>query len=243
MQWLKGPIPHNVDNSVDKVDNSAKRRNFSQFGAIIGVFAKQPVPGQVKTRLTPPLSPQQASRLYQVALAETVARLQATGFAMTICYAGERGWFETNYPGQTLVEQRGNGLGVRMTNAFEELFATGAAPVLLAGSDNPDLPAALVREVVALLDDVDVVTVPCRDGGYAIIGLRSPTKELFADIPWSTSQVLEATRRRCGELGLSYRETAEWDDLDLVDDLRRLVDRSPESLTAQHIQRELEQLL
>ncbi len=243
MQWLKGPILHNVDNSVDKVDNSSKRRNFSQFGAIVGVFAKQPVPGQVKTRLTPPLSSQQASRLYQVALAETVSRLQATGFAMTLCYAGERSWFETNFPGQTLVEQRGNGLGVRMTNAFEELFAAGAAPVLLAGSDNPDLPVDLVREVVALLDHVDVVTVPCRDGGYAVIGLRSSTTELFADIPWSTSQVLEATRRRCGELGLAYRETAMWDDLDLVDDLRRLVARSPESLTAQHIVRELEQLL
>ena len=85
--------------------------------------------------------------------------------------------------------------------------------------------------------------MPCRDGGYAIIGLRQPTTELFAGIPWSTPLVLDATRRRCRELGLSYHETAGWDDLDDLADLQRLVERSPASLTAQHIVAELDALL
>ena len=55
--------------------------------------------------------------------------------------------------------------------------------------------------------------------------------------------VLEATRRRCHELGLSYHETAGWNDLDDIADLRRLVERSPGSLTARHIVSELAELL
>ena len=76
-----------------------------------------------------------------------------------------------------------------------------------------------------------------------MIGLRMPTRELFIDIPWSTPAVLEATRRRCRELGLSYHETTGWDDLDDMADLQRLVERSPETLTARHIVDELAALL
>ena len=243
MPWSKGQTLHNVDNSVDKVDNSAKRRNFSQSRPIIGLFAKQPIPGRVKTRLTPPLSPEQACRVYQASLQESVVRLQESGFSLTLCYAGEQKWFAAAFPGLPLVAQHGEGLGSRMTNAVQELFAAGGSPILLSGSDSPDLPADLVRQVVAKLVHTDVVTVPCRDGGYAIVGLRKPATELFEGIPWSTGQVLEATRRRCKELGLSYFETDAWDDLDEVDDLERLVERSPESSTARQIVKELAELL
>ncbi len=114
-----------------------------------------------------------------------------------------------------------------MSNAVHELFAASGGPVLLAGSDSPDLPLRLVEEAIDHLQRSDVVIVPCRDGGYAIIGLRQPTTELFIDIPWSTPAVLEATRRRCRELGLSYHETAGWDDLDDMADLQRLVAAIP----------------
>ena len=243
MPWLKGHTLPAVDNSVDKVDNSANRRFFSHSGAIIGLFAKEPVPGRVKTRLTPQLTPEQACRLYTRALQETVAMLQSTGAALVLCYAGERAWFEQNYPGLPLLAQQGENLGMRMANAVGELFDAGGGPVLLSGSDNPDLPVTFVRQVVARLQDVDVATVPCRDGGYAVVGLRRPTTEVFAEIPWSTEQVLSATRRRCQELGLTYFETEAWSDLDELDDLRLLVKRSPHSTTAQYVVRELGELL
>lgn len=224
-----------VDNSVDKVDNSAKRRFFSQSQPAIGLFAKQPRPGQVKTRLTPPLTPEQASELYQVALRETVVRLQSAGFVLTICYAGDKEWFAGAFPGLPLIEQRGAGLGERMTNAVAELFAQGGGPVLLAGSDNPDLPVTLVQKAVELLQEHDVVTIPCSDGGYNVVGLRAETTAVFAGIPWSTGGVVAKTRRRCQELELSYRETDGWHDIDEVADLISLVGRSPASMTAQHI--------
>jgi rSAM/selenodomain-associated transferase 1 len=210
---------------------------------MIGLFAKQPVPGQVKTRLSPPLSHEQACHLYRQALLESVAQLQQTGISLTICYAGERSWFEQVFQGLPLLAQHGDSLGVRMINAVQELFTGGDGPVLLSGSDNPDLPAALVREVVARLQDTDVVTIPCRDGGYAIVGLRKETTEIFEGIPWSTSGVLAATRKKCLELGLSYHETESWDDIDELADLKRLVERSPQSSTARYVLDELADLL
>lgn len=221
------------------MDNSAKRRFFNQSHPAIGLFAKQPRPGQVKTRLTPPLTAEQASELYQVALRETVAMLQSSGFALAICYAGEKGWFAETFPGLPLIEQRGEGLGERMTNAVVELFAESRGPVFLAGSDNPDLPVTLLHKAVALLQENDVVTIPCSDGGYNVVGLRSETTAVFTGIPWSTGDVVAKTRMRCQELDLRYQETEGWFDIDEIADLRSLVARSPASKTAQHVMRKL----
>ncbi len=228
---------------MDKVDNSLNSHIFSHSGPVIGLFAKQPVPGQVKTRLTPPLSAEQACLLYQTALRETVTQLLSAGLPLVICYAGRRDWFSENFPGLSLLAQSGDGLGVRMSNAVQALFAAGAGPVLLAGSDSPDLPISLVEQVLAKLQEKDVATIPCRDGGYAIVGMRRATTELFEEIPWSTPQVLEATRQRSRQLGLTYHETECWDDLDELADLQRLVVRSPESQTAQYVVSELSELL
>jgi len=216
---------------------------MSHSGPVIGLFAKQPVAGRVKTRLTPPLSAEQACRLYQAALQESFASLCRSGVSVVICYAGERCWFEQAFPGQPLLAQEGARLDDRLTHAVQALFAAGAGPVLLAGSDSPDLPLGLVKEVVDCLAHQDVVVVPCRDGGYAVVGLRQPTTDIFNDIPWSTPGVLEATRRSCHERGLAYHETSGWDDLDEIADLRRLVRRSPDSLTARHIAEALQELL
>lgn len=228
---------------MDKVDNSLKSHIFNHSGPVVGLFAKQPVAGQVKTRLTPPLSAEQACLLYQTALRETVERLRASGMPLVICYAGCRDWFSATFPGLPLLAQIGDDLGDRMSNAVQTLFAAGAGPVLLTGSDSPDLPTSMIEQVLQQLQATDVVTVPCRDGGYAVVGMRGPTTKLFAEIPWSTSRVLEATRQRSRELGLTYHETECWDDLDEFADLQKLVARSPESQTARHIVTVLSELL
>ncbi|MGK2906701.1 MAG: TIGR04282 family arsenosugar biosynthesis glycosyltransferase [Desulfuromonadales bacterium] len=232
-----------MDKPVNNVDNSANSHIISHSGPVIGLFAKEPVPGQVKTRLTPPLSAEQACVFYGVALQETVTQLLSTGVPLVICYAGRRDWFSTAFPGLPLLAQAGEDLGIRMSNAIQALFAAGGVPVLLAGSDSPDLPISLVRLALMQLQETDVATVPCHDGGYVIVGMRRPATEIFEGIPWSTSRVLEATRQRSRELGLTYHETAYWDDLDELDDLRRLVARSPRSQTAQHVVTALGKLL
>jgi rSAM/selenodomain-associated transferase 1 len=231
-----------VDKPVDKVDNSANRNIFTHNGAVIGLFAKQPVPGQVKTRLTPPLTAEQACRLYDIVLRETVAHLRTAGVPLVICYSGQREWFSTIFRDLPLLAQSGKNLGDRMRHAVKTLFAAGYGPVLLAGSDSPDLPIALLKEAVERLRDQDVTVVPCHDGGYVLIGMRRASTELFAGVPWSTAQVLEVTRQRSRELGLTLHETEAWHDLDELADLRQLVTRAPASRTARHLLTTLHEL-
>ena len=232
-----------MDKPVDKVDNSSSCLLFSRSEPVVGLFVKEPVPGRVKTRLTPPLSSEQACQLYRVALQETVERFLTARPTLVLCYAGRRDWFNQSFPGLPLLAQSGDGLGLRLSNAVQALFSAGSGPVLLAGSDSPDLPTARIAEVLVQLQKNDVVTVPCRDGGFAVVGVRQPTTEVFAGIPWSTPQVLPATRERCRQLGLSYHETAGWEDLDELADLQRLVERSPGSRTARHIVDKLHELI
>ena len=228
---------------MDKVDNCPNSLIFNQSRAVIALFAKQPVAGQVKTRLMPPLSANQARKLYRNALYESVTRFTRTEMPVALCYAGKREWFQKIFPGFPLVAQHGQGLGERLSNAATALFASGGQPVLLAGTDSPDLPLALLEEVVDCLDEKDVVVVPCHDGGYAVVGLRNATTKVFECIPWSTANVLSATRQRCLELGLDYHETQGWYDLDEIEDLRLLTQRSPNSFTARYIFNQLKQHL
>ena len=232
-----------MDNPVDKVDNSLNSNIFNHSGPVVGLFAKEPVAGLVKTRLSPALTAEQACWLYQTSLCETVKRLLAADLSLVLCYDGRRAWFAEAFPGLPLLAQVGDSLGDRMSNAVQELFRHLDGPVLLAGSDSPDLPIGLVDQVLHALWETDVVTIPCRDGGYVVVGLRRSTTELFTGIPWSTSGVLQATRQACLRLGLSYVETEEWYDLDEIEDLRQLVKRSPETATARHLLAELQERL
>lgn len=228
-----------MDKLVDNVDKVCLRQPFHKAAPVLAIFAKQPVPGQVKTRLCPPLTETEAARLYQVALAETVQRLWDSSPRLILFYAGEYDWFSKAFPEVQLVPQVSGGLGTRLQKAADQLFAAGAGPVLFIGSDSPDLPEALIRDALAELEHADVVTVPCLDGGYALLGLKQPCPQLFADIPWSTPGVLEATRERVARAGLVYQELSEWDDLDDIDSLRRLIDRSPETGTARYVHGQL----
>jgi rSAM/selenodomain-associated transferase 1 len=232
-----------VGKPVEKVDNSLSSNIFNHSGPIIGLFAKEPVAGRVKTRLSPALTAEQACRLYQTSLCETASRLLAEDLPLVLCYDGRREWFAENFSGLPLLEQSGDGLGERMSNAVQELFRHCEGPVLLVGSDSPDLPISILEQLLQSLCKAQVATIPCRDGGYVAVGLRRPTTELFAGIPWSTSGVLQATRQACQRLGLSYVETEEWYDLDEIDDLRQLVTRSPETATARHLLAELQERL
>jgi hypothetical protein len=201
---------------------------------VLGIFAKQPRPGQVKTRFSPPLRPVEAAALYRVALQETVARLSYGPAQLVLCCAGRRAWFARRFPGIPLLAQGRGELGMRLARVTALLFAAGASSVAVAGSDSPDLPLPLVAEAFAALRTADVTAIPCRDGGYALLALRRPVPALFAGIPWSTAEVLAATRARATALGLQFVEIGGWDDLDDLAALQRLLARSPDCVTAQY---------
>lgn len=209
---------------------------------VIGVFAKTPVEGQVKTRLTPPLSPQEATELYQVMLAETVSEMQkVVGAEVVLFVAGDESYFAERWPELRIVQQQGEDLGQRMAYAMTGELDRGADGVILVGSDNPDLPPEKVDKAFLHLKHVEVVFCPAEDGGYVLLGESKHNPEIFVDMPWSTEKLVDRTRQRLMFHGLIHRELETWDDVDDVPSVERLLQRSPKSRTAQHIKTRLSQ--
>jgi rSAM/selenodomain-associated transferase 1 len=120
--------------------------------------------------------------------------------------------------GISLARQPEGDLGERMHVAL-----ASASPALVIGTDCPTLTAGHLHEAAQVLrQSVDVVLVPVEDGGYALIGARRPQPQLFRDMAWSTATVLADTRRRIGDLGLTWRELETLWDVDRPEDLARL---------------------
>lgn len=223
---------------MDTVDNNPQKIEKT---AILGIFAKQPVPGQCKTRLCPPLSLTEAAKFYACCLNETVARLQsaASSYQLAICYAGERNWFEREFPGVILVPQQGDDLGARMATALHGFLRQGYRQALLVGSDSPDLPLALVEQAISALQRADVVLAPAVDGGYLLIGESRHQPSLFSDIAWSTAQVFSTTWQRIEQQNISAVQLDHWEDLDDLPSLERFLQRSPEATTAVYLRKHL----
>ncbi len=195
------------------------------------VMSKVPAPGRVKTRLSPPLSPEQAAGLHTAFLRDTVANLQAAAqecpAEVVISYmpAGEEAGFSGVLPeGTLLVPQRGDGFGERLLLTAADLLGAGFAAVCLIDSDSPTVPTGeFARAARALLTgSAEAVLGASEDGGYYLLGLAAPHARLFEDITWSTASVAVETRERAGELGLSLLELERWYDVDDRESLGRL---------------------
>ena len=192
---------------------------------LLVVVAKAPVPGTVKTRLVPHLSPKEATDLYRCFLQDRITTIQTlTRVALAIAYtpADARDAFVPfSGNGLRLFPQKGKNLGERLNNIFLEKLADDFDAVSIIDSDTPDLPVSVLQESFARLmsDQTDVVFGPCYDGGYYLVGMRRPHPELFANIPWSTDKVLANTLKRAREFGVRADLLPRWNDLDTIDDL------------------------
>lgn len=191
------------------------------------VMAKDPRAGQVKTRLCPPLTPEVAARLYQCFLLDVldlVAGLPGVDSVVAFSPAEAQEEFSRLTSGRFhLVPQEGADLGARLENSFRVLFQQGYTRVAAVSTDTPDLPGEYLQEAFFRLRDARVVLGPCPDGGYYLIGLSSPTPELFHDMPWSTDRVVPETDARVKRMGLALSYLPEWHDVDTATDLDRLV--------------------
>lgn len=186
------------------------------------IFAKNPVPGQVKTRLCPPLSPEECAALYRCMLIDTVSRVRSLKADTIIFYDGEAGFFQQQFPALQLIRQEGSSLGERLSHAFATVHALGYGPTVVIGTDAPDLPVSFIAQAFEQLrQDRDLVFGPAEDGGYYLVGLKAPCRCVFEDIPWSTSEVLEKSLDRAEEAALSLGLLPGWYDVDNIDDLYR----------------------
>ncbi len=199
------------------------------------ILAKAPVPGQVKTRLVPPLTPEQAADLAKQLLQGTVKLVAGlSGVKEIVAVAPDdgidqvRGLLAGTVPEGDcplrFIPQGDGDFGNRISHAFEETFTRGAKGVIVLGADHPNLPSEyLARAVKTLQQEADpVVLGPTEDGGYYLIGLTRLHPELLQDIPWSTSQVLQATLEKAKATGLSVTLLPPWYDIDRPEDLHRL---------------------
>src|SRR2546422_1752357 len=172
----------------------------------VAIMAKAPKPGEVKTRLCPPLSPEEAADLYDCFLRDKVAQVRTLGGAAgVIAFTPDdrRSLFEEIAPGFRLIAQRGADLGSRLLNSLGALLRDGYVGAIAIDSDTPNLPTDYLRQAVELLGKpaTDVVVGPSDDGGYYLIGVRQAWPALFDAMPWSTAEVLPETLRRAQARG------------------------------------------
>lgn len=198
-------------------------------GAII-IFAKAPVPGQVKTRLCPPLTPDEAASLHGSMVMDAVEHtrpLREFDIYLACTPSMDHPFFQTLAARHRLqlIEQVGDDLGQRMDHALTTILNRGYKYALLVGADIPNLSGHTYKQAIDMLQSKDVVFGPTKDGGYYLVGMKIPNPELFANISWSTDRVLSQSQAQAEKLGLAMSLLEPEHDIDTFDDLQAFLDK------------------
>ncbi|MEW5756016.1 MAG: TIGR04282 family arsenosugar biosynthesis glycosyltransferase [Pseudomonadota bacterium] len=201
---------------------------FQFSDALVLVFAKAPVAGQVKTRLVPQLGADAAAALHARLVERTLQTVCSAKLAETELWCApdcSHDFFQNaaeKYRA-SLHAQSGEDLGLRMHHAFVDALQRKSRAVLI-GTDCPVLDYSYLRQALAALDGpCDLVLGPAEDGGYVLIGLRRPVAGLFDSVPWGTHAVLAETLERAHALGLkSHLLPVLW-DVDRPADVARML--------------------
>lgn len=193
---------------------------------LIVVMAKQPIAGQTKTRLMPPLTGEQAAEFYTCLLQDKFAQMrQVTDAQPGIAYwpSEARAFFAEFAPGFTLIAQEGANLGERLANMMAAAFDMGYEQVMALDGDTPTLPPAYLQAGFDKLDDpaVDLTLGPTEDGGYYAIAMKELHRTVF-DVEMSTPRVFEDTLAQVQAADLNVETLDVWHDVDRPADLQRL---------------------
>ena len=214
-----------------------------RLAAQVVVIAKAPVPGRVKTRLTPPYTPHEAARLAEAALTDTLEAAARAPFARhVLALAGasaalrgprpagspRAGWLP---PGFEVTGQRGGGLDERIAAALDEAYAQLAVPVVLIGMDTPQVTPGLLESVARPLarGEADAVFGPARDGGFWLLGLRRPDPGLILGVPMSQTHTGRGQLSRLLRASLRVRLAPELIDVDTAADAHEVAREAPDS--------------
>jgi rSAM/selenodomain-associated transferase 1 len=195
------------------------------MNATLGLFAKWPQSGQVKTRLAAATSPAWAADVAHAFLRDALRRLGAIACRRLLAFAPldlAEQFRALADPTFELRPQATGDLGQRLAAFFSEALADGAERVVVVGTDSPTLPVALVSAALQQLHDADVVLGPATDGGYYLLGCARRLPPLFEGIAWSTPEVTTATVARVRSAGLRLALLPPWYDVDTLDDWRML---------------------
>jgi uncharacterized protein len=194
--------------------------------AVLMIFCKAPIAGQVKTRLTSELTPGQAMQLHielSIKILQLATQSNLCSVQLWCTPSIEHPFFAASAQTYqvTLKQQQGLDLGQRMNHAFCSALNTYSR-ALLVGCDCPSLTEQDLEEALtALSEGMSCVLAPAEDGGYVLIGLNRPQPELFDNVSWGTHQVLEQTLARIKQNNLRFQELNKQWDIDTPEDLAR----------------------
>ena len=197
---------------------------MSADSAII-IFAKFPEEGKVKTRLAKDKGPYFATEFYRVCaehIISEVKKLNNNNFTSYVyCYSNSQIEMISRWLGKELIvrSQIDGDLGERMSNSFNEVFQAGFLKAIIIGTDVPDINSDLINSAASKLDENDLVIGPSLDGGYYLLGMNRLVSEIFRDIQWSTSLVLQSTLNKIKSLELKAGLLEELIDIDTENDL------------------------
>ncbi|MBI4847909.1 MAG: TIGR04282 family arsenosugar biosynthesis glycosyltransferase [Nitrospirae bacterium] len=188
-------------------------------------FVKAPVPGTVKTRLQADLGAEKTVEVYRTFVSEIVsqcARLKGTDRLLGCAPSVDHDFFielMKKYKMKSF-SQRGPDLGARIVNAFKDHFKKGYSEIVLIGSDSPTIPMNYIRKAFASLEKNDFVLGPCCDGGLYLIGAKGKIiPEIFINIQWDSSRVLNQTLDNIGPLNIKLSLLPFWYDVDTIAEL------------------------
>lgn len=198
----------------------------------IAVMLKAPIHGQVKTRLIPPLTKEDAAELYTCFIKDIFARigtLKGIDIFAAFTPAGSEKIIKKIIPKKvSLIPQKGNDLGERLANVFTDLFTRDYKKIAIIGSDSPDLPLEYVKMAFNELKNDKIVFGPAEDGGYYLIAMDRLYKNIFKNIHWSTDKVLKKTLNMAKKEGVDTFLLPKWHDIDKYDDLEKLIKNKEE---------------
>jgi hypothetical protein len=188
----------------------------------VAVIAKSPAPGMVKTRLCPPLSPDQAATLAGAALSDTLAAVVETPATrrVLILDGGLGPWLPD---GIEVIPQRGGSLDERLAAAFEDL----PGPTLIIGMDTPQVSPPRLERALRTLRSHPAALGPAVDGGYWAIGLQRSDPGALRGVPMSSSHTLATQRIRLRSLGLAVAELETLRDVDTFEDALAVAEQAP----------------
>jgi uncharacterized protein len=205
----------------------------ASLAAQLLVIAKEPVPGRVKTRLTPPFTPAEAAMLAEAALTDTLAAVADTPVARRVLalegIAGD--WLPAGFD---VIPQRGDGLDERLAAAFAEAHSAVPLPMVLIGMDTPQVTSGLLAAAAGTLacGEADAVFGPAADGGFWLLGLRRPDRSLLAGVPMSRTDTGRRQLDRLTAAGLRVAMMPELTDVDTVTEAELVASQVPGSAFA-----------
>jgi len=192
-------------------------------GNFYGIMIKYPEPGRVKTRLAGDIGTEKAALICRKITERVMKQTMpdAGKYDRFVFYDPPKKLqdFLSWLPHEKFIAQTGSDVGNRMDNAIRYLLENGAKKAVITGADIPDLTGKIIIQAFEMLDKADAVVGPAHDGGYYLIGMKSPMSELFHNIPWSTGDVFSETVRTLKNSGKSYAVLPVLSDLDTIEDL------------------------